>query len=79
VRTNQWDPARASFIKALTINPTNFDARLYWALALKDHGDLKEAIAQLQILKQQYPSNAEATQYLDSMLSADKSISSKSP
>ena len=79
VRTNQWDPARASFIKALTINPTNFDARLYWALALKDHGDLKEAIAQLQILKQQYPSNAETTQYLDSMLSADKSISSKSP
>ena len=79
VRTNQWDPARTSFIKALTINPTNFDARLYWALALKDHGDLKEAIAQLQILKQQYPSNSEAAQYLASMLAADKIISSKSP
>ena len=79
VRTNQWDAAKASFIKALAINPTNFDARLYWALALKDHGDLKAAIAQLQILQQQYPSNAEAAQYLDSMLAAEKSVSSKSP
>ena len=79
MRTNQWDAAKASFIKALAINPTNFDARLYWALALKDHGDLKAAIAQLQILQQQYPSNAEAAQYLDSMLAAEKSVSSKSP
>jgi tetratricopeptide (TPR) repeat protein len=77
VRTNQWDAARASFIKALAINPTNFDARLYWALALKDHSDLKEAVVQLQILKQQYPSNAEAAQYLDSILSAEKSVATK--
>ena len=75
VHTNQWDGAQVNFIKALAINPTNFDARLYWARALKNHGELKAAITQLQILKQQYPSNSEAAHYLESMLLLDKSAS----